>query len=119
MQPLVRSPRVHTRSLMRVAAVLLGVLVFIGVVFALLVTMQGSTTGLDDGGISRLGWMMPVVVALLIGVMCWVMLARRKAEDDSPRDLVGCVSCGAKVMRGWRMCPYCGRLTEDQEAAGE
>lgn len=109
----------HTRPVIRAVAALLGALVLLGTVLALAVALDATGGRFDVGGISRLGWLMPAAVAVLVGVLGWVMLTHGKIEDESPRVMVQCVSCGAKVMGGWRMCPYCGRLTEDEESADE
>lgn len=108
----------HFRSLMRTTVALLGALVFLGVVLAVVVTLR-STGGQIDGGLSRVGWLMPTVGGVMVGVLGWVMLAHRSIDDEAPRVMVQCVSCGAKVMSGWRLCPYCGRRTEDGEIADE
>ena len=85
-----------------------------GVVIALAVTWHVPSSD-QSQGISRLGWLMPAVVATLVGILGWISLAHGKM-DEAPHAMVQCVTCGSKVMKGWRMCPYCGHLAEEGES---
>lgn len=106
----------HPRPAIRALAVLLGTLAVLGIVVAIAITWRVPDTGGSGDEISRLGWLMPVVVAGLVGVLGWVTLANGRVDEDAPRAMIQCVSCGSSVMRGWRMCPHCGHLAEDGES---
>lgn len=106
----------HSRPAIRAVAVLLGTLVVLGAVVAIAITWLVPVAGAPGDSVSRLGWLMPVVVAALVGALGWVTLANGRVDEDAPRAMIQCVTCGSSVMRGWRMCPHCGHLAEDGES---
>jgi len=64
---------------------------------------------------TALGWTIPLIAGGLVGLASWILLTEREGED-SGRELrsTACEVCGHRVLDEWRLCPYCGTITEQQ-----
>lgn len=51
---------------------------------------------------------------MLVGVTTLMLLSSRPVGGDFEVDLDSgpCASCGAPLVTGWRLCPYCGEMTD-------
>jgi hypothetical protein len=111
---------VLSRPFIRVFAGVLTAIVFLGVGLALGFTVwAGRASGpLPHAG--YIGWLMPVIAAGLVGLLAWALLSPRdNRAEQSARAMVRCRSCDANMMQGWRLCPYCGAMKEEEETPDE
>ena len=101
------------RPIIRVGAAVLGGL-------AVAVALLGALTIVNAGqgfegctATTALGWTIPLLAGGLVGLASWILLSDR-ASDDPKRELHAraCGVCGHQVLDEWRLCPYCGTLTE-------
>lgn len=63
-------------------------------------------------GTTAFGWTVPPIAGLVIGAVAWLLLQTRSIGDERGVSSLSsaCPSCGERVIRGWRLCPYCGKM---------
>jgi hypothetical protein len=99
----------HRKVLMITAACVLG-----------LVAVAWLLATFDIGGIgsampaARLA--IPLVALVSVAAAAWVVFSGRDV-DEQGEPPVDCLSCGRPIRKDWRMCPYCGSLSEDRPPA--
>ncbi|MBS3957386.1 MAG: zinc ribbon domain-containing protein [Clostridiales bacterium] len=95
-----RSPQ----ALLTAAAIGAAVFGVLAVVFAL-----GPCSGAQIGTFGA-----ALASGMLVGVTTLMLLASRPVGGDFEVDLDGgpCASCGAPLVAGWRLCPYCGEMLD-------
>jgi len=102
-----------TRIVISIASLMLAIAALIFV--ASLVARTGPSQRISLGGFA---WVIPVVAGVTVGLLGWLLLSdARRSEFDTRRasEEQGCPSCGRRVMRNWRLCPYCGSFIESEE----
>lgn len=59
-------------------------------------------------------WAIPILGGIVIGLPAAVVLARSEgARVCGPQPGGMCVSCGHEVGSGWRLCPECGYIFDE------
>ncbi|MDZ4166817.1 MAG: hypothetical protein U1E08_03885 [Coriobacteriia bacterium] len=100
--------------------------VFIGIgVAAIIVAVSGTAILLAiDPGLVRcalteqFGWVTPLVAASVLGGAMFVLLGQRSSKSDTAvSDVASCLACGRELLGEWRMCPYCGSMTQVRSGA--
>lgn len=64
------------------------------------------------------GWTIPLIAGGLVGVASWLLLTGHEG-DDIGDDLhsSACAVCGQPIIEEWRLCPYCGTITDRPSTA--
>lgn len=88
---------------------------------ALLAVIIVVNAGADFAGstaATRYGWAIPIVTGLVVAAVAWALLSSESPDPEFENLRVAssaCRQCGQPVLAEWRLCPYCGSLTaEDQ-----
>ncbi|MCE5203133.1 MAG: hypothetical protein LLG24_02795 [Actinomycetia bacterium] len=110
--------RASKAFMLRVIGVAVGVAAIVGLLFVV-----NAEEGFEDcTGTGEFGWLVPLIAALVIGGLAWVLLSQEPHHDDhhegSASDAV-CPACGCAVLSQWRMCPYCGQMLSGDAGACE
>lgn len=88
----------------------------LGVIVAVVVIIIDANAGSAGClGMSRDGWVMPLVAVSALGGLTWVLLREESHRvDDTTGEarLRACPSCGRDVLERWRLCPYCGAMLD-------
>jgi predicted RNA-binding Zn-ribbon protein involved in translation (DUF1610 family) len=64
--------------------------------------------------LDRFGWLTPLVTASVLGGATFALLGQRR-PNGSGSLMAGvheCLACGRELLGEWRMCPYCGEMTD-------
>lgn len=105
----------------RLFALVLGGLAVIGAVAALLVVANAGDGFTRCSVTGSFGWTLPLVAGAAIGTLAWMLQRDTRTSDRTQptRATARCGSCGSAMMESWRLCPYCGDLTEDLPSTEE
>ncbi len=100
----------------RFALVAAGGIVASGLVVTGLVLMNGAAGFAHCTGTSASGWMVILLSALMIAAVALLLLDAPQRGADGGTAFSGqtCGTCGSRVMDDWRLCPFCGELTEER-----
>ena len=101
------------RDIFRIlAAVFGGLAVGMALLGGLIMLDSGRGFSASAAG-TALGWMIPVFAGVVVGIMAWLLLADSRAMDAPGPSLTDtCSECGRPVASDWRLCPYCGAITQ-------
>lgn len=92
-----------------------------GAVVALLVIVNAGDGFAGCTGMSRYGWITPLVAVSALSGLSWVLLrqeSHRGGDDVASAQLRSCPTCGHDVLVRWRLCPYCGGMLDDRPERG-
>ena len=64
-----------------------------------------------------LSWLAPMVTVLVLIGVGWILLSQRSGDARERQSFERCPACGRDILGKWRMCPYCGAMIHDADAA--
>jgi hypothetical protein len=104
---------VSRRPIVKIIAAVLGGIAVAVSLLGLLVVANGSEGLSASAATTAFGWTIPLIAGGLVGLASWLLLNGDEAEDEG-RDLLAstCDVCGRQIFEEWRLCPYCGTITE-------
>jgi hypothetical protein len=93
----------------RLVAGLVAAVAFVGLLASAILIINGPGDLSSCAGAVGCGWIVPLIAAVVIGAILWLLSGQSPKYDDESRVVEGdCGSCGAPVMDAWRLCPACG-----------
>ena len=105
------------RKSLRVASAVFGGLAVGMALLAGLIIVNSGRGFAGCTATTAVGWMLPIMSGLVVGAAAWLLLY----EDDEPRPEEGartalCHECARPLAAEWRLCPYCGAMTQSAQA---
>ena len=101
-------------ALLRASAAALGGLAVVTALVAIVVVASGRSGVLSGVGHASL-WTVPLVAGAAVGALSWFLLSSSPAADtasERQRATVECPNCGSALLDDWRLCPHCGRSSD-------
>ncbi|MBE0475970.1 MAG: hypothetical protein IBX62_02600 [Coriobacteriia bacterium] len=98
--------------LSRLILIVGGILAVLAATAALLLRVDWSAGFAGCTWTAAFGWTVPLIAGLVIAAVAWLLLRTRPARSDEGIGFVAyeCPACGERVIKGWRLCPYCGNM---------